>query len=87
MLFRSAYLVPVLLSGRRTLVSTATKSLQDQLFYRDLPRLRDALALPATIALLKGRASYLCRHRLAQRRGATGRGDRAGAGGGTLGDC
>ncbi|TDM06357.1 MAG: helicase [Ideonella sp. MAG2] len=59
-----AYLVPVLLSGRRALVSTATKNLQDQLFFRDLPRLRDALALPASIALLKGRASYLCRHRL-----------------------
>jgi ATP-dependent DNA helicase DinG len=67
-----AYLVPVLLSGCRTLVSTATKNLQDQLFFRDLPRLRDALGLPATIALLKGRASYLCRHRLTQaREGAT----------------
>lgn len=67
-----AYLVPVLLSGHRTLVSTATKNLQDQLFFRDLPRLRDALGLPATLALLKGRASYLCRHRLAQaREGAT----------------
>ncbi len=63
-----AYLVPVLLSGKRTLVSTATKSLQDQLFFRDLPRLRDALGVPATVALLKGRASYLCRHRLAQAR-------------------
>jgi len=63
-----AYLVPVLLSGKRTLVSTATKNLQDQLFFRDLPRLRDALSLPATVALLKGRASYLCRHRLAQAR-------------------
>jgi ATP-dependent DNA helicase DinG len=61
-----AYLVPVLLSGKRTLVSTATKNLQDQLFFRDLPRLRDALGLPATVALLKGRASYLCRHRLTQ---------------------
>jgi len=60
-----AYLVPTLLSGARALVSTATKSLQDQLFLRDLPRLRDALGLPVTLALLKGRASYLCRHRLA----------------------
>ncbi|MCO5123971.1 MAG: ATP-dependent DNA helicase [Rhizobacter sp.] len=59
-----AYLVPTLLSGARALVSTATKSLQDQLFLRDLPRLRDALALPLTLALLKGRASYLCLHRL-----------------------
>ncbi|MBX3636880.1 MAG: ATP-dependent DNA helicase [Rubrivivax sp.] len=61
-----AYLVPLLLAGRRALVSTATKSLQDQLFLRDLPRLADALKVPARIALLKGRASYLCRHRLAE---------------------
>jgi ATP-dependent DNA helicase DinG len=61
-----AYLVPLLLSGRRALVSTATKSLQDQLFLRDLPRLRDALGVPVRMALLKGRASYLCRHRLQQ---------------------
>jgi len=60
-----AYLVPLLLAGRRALVSTATKSLQDQLYLRDLPRLADALKVPARIALLKGRASYLCRHRLA----------------------
>ena len=62
------YLVPTLLSGARALVSTATKSLQDQLFLRDLPRLRDALAVPVKLALLKGRASYLCLHRLAQAR-------------------
>jgi len=61
-----AYLVPLLLSGRRALVSTATKSLQDQLFLRDLPRLAAALRVPATLALLKGRASYLCRWRLQQ---------------------
>jgi ATP-dependent DNA helicase DinG len=61
-----AYLVPLLLSGKRALVSTATKSLQDQLFLRDLPRLRDALGLPVRLALLKGRASYLCRWRLQQ---------------------
>ncbi len=60
-----AYLVPTLLSGARALISTATKSLQDQLFLRDLPRLRKALQLPLTVALLKGRASYLCVHRLA----------------------
>jgi ATP-dependent DNA helicase DinG len=66
-----AYLVPLLLAGRRALVSTATKSLQDQLFLRDLPRLADALHVPARLALLKGRASYLCLHRLDQaRRGA-----------------
>jgi ATP-dependent DNA helicase DinG len=60
-----AYLVPLLLAGRRALVSTATKSLQDQLFLRDLPRLRDALGVTARTALLKGRASYLCLHRMA----------------------
>ena len=59
-----AYLVPLLLSGRRALVSTATKSLQDQLFLRDLPRLVKALGVPVQVALLKGRASYLCLHRL-----------------------
>lgn len=63
-----AYLVPLLLSERRAIVSTATKSLQDQLFLRDLPRLRDALRVPVRIALLKGRSSYLCLHRLAQAR-------------------
>jgi len=63
-----AYLVPALLSGARTLLSTATKTLQDQLFVRDLPRLRSALKLPVTVALLKGRSSYLCLHRLGQAR-------------------
>ncbi|MFN9746253.1 MAG: ATP-dependent DNA helicase [Betaproteobacteria bacterium] len=61
-----AYLVPLLLSGRRAMVSTATKSLQDQLFLRDLPRLCEVLSLPLRLALLKGRASYLCRWRLQQ---------------------
>jgi ATP-dependent DNA helicase DinG len=59
-----AYLVPALLSGQRVLLSTATKTLQDQLFTRDLPRLAQALGLPVRMALLKGRASYLCSHRL-----------------------
>jgi ATP-dependent DNA helicase DinG len=59
-----SYLVPALLSGERVLLSTATKTLQDQLFGRDLPRLVEALALPVRTALLKGRASYLCLHRL-----------------------
>ncbi len=63
-----AYLVPLLLAGCRALVSTATKSLQDQLFLRDLPRLKAALQVPARIALLKGRGSYLCLHRLEQAR-------------------
>lgn len=59
-----SYLVPALLSGERVLLSTATKTLQDQLFGRDLPRLVEALGLPMRTALLKGRASYLCLHRL-----------------------
>ncbi|WP_442968707.1 ATP-dependent DNA helicase [Ramlibacter sp.] len=59
-----SYLVPALLSGERVLLSTATKTLQDQLFARDLPRLAQALGLPVRMALLKGRASYLCLHRL-----------------------
>lgn len=61
-----SYLVPALLSGERVLVSTATKTLQDQLFGRDLPRLRDALGLALRAALLKGRGSYLCLHRMRQ---------------------
>lgn len=59
-----AYLVPALLSGERVLLSTATKALQDQLFSRDLPLLAQTLGLPVRMALLKGRASYLCRHRM-----------------------
>jgi ATP-dependent DNA helicase DinG len=59
-----AYLVPALLSGRKVVVSTGTRNLQDQLFLKDLPRVRDALASPARIALLKGRANYLCPHRM-----------------------
>lgn len=63
-----AYLVPAILSGERVIVSTATKTLQDQLFGRDLPRLAQVLGLPVRTALLKGRASYLCPHRLEQAR-------------------
>ena len=59
-----AYLIPALLSGERILVSTATKTLQDQLFGRDLPRLITALGVPVRTAMLKGRASYICLHRL-----------------------
>ena len=59
-----SYLVPSLLSGERVLLSTATKTLQDQLYGRDLPRLVAALGLPVRTALLKGRASYLCLHRM-----------------------
>lgn len=60
-----SYLVPALLSGERVLVSTATKALQDQLFGRDLPRLVEALGVPVRTALLKGRSSYVCLHRVA----------------------
>jgi ATP-dependent DNA helicase DinG len=59
-----SYLVPALLSGERVLLSTATKTLQDQLYGRDLPRLVQALGLPVRTALLKGRGSYLCLHRM-----------------------
>lgn len=62
------YLVPALLSGLRVIVSTGTKALQDQLFERDLPRVRNALGLPVKTALLKGRANYLCWYRLEQAR-------------------
>ncbi|MFM8737507.1 MAG: ATP-dependent DNA helicase, partial [Betaproteobacteria bacterium] len=65
-----AYLIPLLLSGRRGLVSTATKSLQDQLYWRDLPQLCERLGVPVTTALLKGRASYLSRNRIDQARHA-----------------
>ncbi len=60
-----AYLVPALLSGLKVVISTGTKNLQDQLYHRDLPQIREALALPTFVALLKGRANYLCPHRLA----------------------
>ena len=59
-----AYLVPALLSGRQVIISTGTRTLQDQLFNRDLPTVAKALGRPARIALLKGRANYLCLHRL-----------------------
>ena len=59
-----AYLVPALLSGKKILISTGTKNLQDQLFHKDLPIVRKALDMPVTAALLKGRSNYLCKHRL-----------------------
>ncbi|GAB3062038.1 ATP-dependent DNA helicase [Stenotrophomonas tumulicola] len=64
-----AYLVPVLLSGLKTIISTGTRALQDQLYHRDLPRVRQALGTGHRSALLKGRANYLCRYRLQQARG------------------
>lgn len=59
-----AYLAPALLSGGKVIVSTGTKTLQDQLFNRDLPTVRDALKAPVKIALLKGRANYVCHYHL-----------------------
>ncbi|MDX2299914.1 MAG: ATP-dependent DNA helicase [Xanthomonadaceae bacterium] len=64
-----AYLVPLLLAGRKAIVSTGTRALQDQLFHRDLPRVREALGVGLRAALLKGRANYLCLYRLQQARG------------------
>ncbi len=59
-----AYLVPAILSGKRVIVSTGTKALQDQLFHRDLPRVKAALGRGVKTALLKGRSNYLCWYRL-----------------------
>jgi len=59
-----AYLLPALLSGRKVIVSTGTKTLQDQLFHRDLPRLKAALKIPVRTALLKGRQNYVCHYHL-----------------------
>jgi len=58
------YLVPALLAGGKVVISTGTKNLQDQLYQRDLPTVRDALKVPVSTALLKGRANYLCHHHL-----------------------
>ncbi|BCL74580.1 helicase [Jeongeupia sp. HS-3] len=63
-----AYLVPALLSGGKVIVSTGTKTLQDQLFARDIPTVRDILKVPVTIALLKGRSNYVCHYHLEQAR-------------------
>ena len=58
-----AYLIPAILSGHRVLVSTGTKNLQEQIFFKDLPVLRDALGVPFKATLMKGRGNYLCLHR------------------------
>ncbi len=60
----AAYLVPSMLAGGKVIISTGTKALQDQLFNRDLPNVREALGLPVKAALLKGRSNYLCFHHL-----------------------
>lgn len=59
-----AYLVPILFAAKRVIVSTGTRTLQDQLFHRDLPMVTRALGRPVHVAILKGRANYLCLHRL-----------------------
>lgn len=64
-----AYLAPALESGQKTIISTGTKNLQEQLYHRDLPILKKALAVNTQTALLKGRANYLCTHRLRQHSG------------------
>jgi ATP-dependent DNA helicase DinG len=61
-----AYLIPAILSGRRVLVSTGTKNLQEQIFFKDLPALQRALGVPFTATLMKGRSNYLCLHRFEQ---------------------
>jgi len=61
-----AYLVPAILSGLRVLISTGTKNLQEQIFFKDIPALRQALDVPFTATYMKGRANYLCLHRLEQ---------------------
>ncbi len=66
-----AYLVPALLSGKRVIISTGTKALQDQLYHRDLPRIKKALSAPVHTALLKGRSNYLCLYRMEQGKGET----------------
>ena len=72
-----AYLVPAILSRQRVLISTGTKNLQEQIFFKDIPALREALGTPFTATCMKGRANYLCLHRLDQLNDAAGRAPRA----------
>ena len=58
-----AYLVPAILSRTRVLISTGTKNLQEQIYYKDLPQLRDALGVSFSATYMKGRGNYLCQHR------------------------
>jgi ATP-dependent DNA helicase DinG len=75
-----AYLVPAILRRERVLISTGTKNLQEQIFFKDMPALREALGIPFTATYMKGRANYLCLHKLDQlndgdpQRAASGRG-------------
>ena len=61
-----AYLVPAILNRERVLISTGTKNLQEQIYFKDIPALRDALGIPFTATYMKGRANYLCVHKLDQ---------------------
>ena len=61
-----AYLVPAILNRERVLISTGTKNLQEQIYFKDIPALREALGIPFTAAYMKGRANYLCLHKLDQ---------------------
>src|SRR5688500_2296465 len=75
-----AYLIPAIVSRQRVLVSTGTKNLQEQIFFKDLPALRDALGVPFTATLMKGRGNYLCLHRWEIYRDAAGGAGRGPAG-------
>ncbi len=66
-----AYLAPAFLSGQKTIISTGTKNLQEQLFHRDIPVVKEALASPLQVALLKGRANYLCTYRMKKNTGSS----------------
>jgi ATP-dependent DNA helicase DinG len=59
-----SYLVPALINGGKVIISTATKNLQDQLFFKDIPTIRDALKIPIDINILKGRSNYICQQRM-----------------------
>jgi len=59
-----SYLVPALINGGKVIISTATKNLQDQLFFKDIPTIRDALKIPIDINILKGRSNYICQLRM-----------------------
>lgn len=61
-----AYLIPAILSGKKTIISTGTRNLQDQIFEKDFPLIRDALNVPVQGAVLKGRSNYLCVYRFGQ---------------------
>jgi len=76
-----AYLVPAILSRQRVLISTGTKNLQEQIYFKDIPTLREALGIPFTATYMKGRANYLCLHKLDQLGGTTQTAARASGGG------